>query len=399
MILNWVKNTALSIYLRPMKGITMSHSPLQMVDLKSQYNNIRDEVQQALAEVINSCQFINGDIVRTFASNLSDYLDGADVIPCANGTDALQVALMALDLEPGDEVITTPFTFVATAEVIALLRLKPVFVDIDPLTYLMDDNQLESVITDRTKVIIPVHLFGQGANMERIMKLAEAHNLYVIEDNAQAIGADYINKDGSRKKLGTIGHIGTTSFFPSKNLGAYGDGGAIFTGDEELAAKLRAIVNHGMNSQYMYERVGVNSRLDSFQAAVLNVKLKYLNTYSSARLRAANYYSEILSGIEGVLTPKVASHSTHVFHQYTIQLDSGRDAIRAGLNEVGIPTGVYYPLPLHLHTPYMGHGYKAGDFPISEGLSGKVLSLPMHSELTTEIQDFIIAELIKRINH
>jgi UDP-2-acetamido-2-deoxy-ribo-hexuluronate aminotransferase len=375
----------------------MSHSPIPMVDLKTQFDPIKDEILDAFHKILETSQFINGQIVRDFSSNLSEYLGGSEVIPCANGTDALQVALMALDLEPGDEVITTPFTFVATAEVIALLRLKPVFVDVNPCTFAINEYQIEAAITDRTKVIIPVHLFGQAAPMEAIMAIAEKHQLKVIEDNAQAIGAEYLFKDGSRRKLGTIGHIGTTSFFPSKNLGAYGDAGAVFTSDEDLAVKMRQIVNHGMNAQYLYEEIGVNSRLDSFQAAVLNIKLKHLDSYNESRRQAADYYTANLKDIPGITCPKIAAYSTHVFHQYTILLEERRDEVRKGLMEAGIPSGVYYPRPLHLHRPYGAYGFKEGDFPVAESLSTKVLSLPMHSELTPEIQDRILQALKKQL--
>lgn len=375
----------------------MSVPQIAMVDLKTQYDHIQDEIQQAFREILETSQFINGKVVKTFTDNLSKYLGGPEVIPCANGTDALQIALMALDLKPGDEVITSPFTFVATAEVIALLQLKPVFVDVDPDNFVLDPSKLEAAITERSRVIIPVHLFGQAAPMEQIMSIASKHNLFVVEDNAQAIGANYLFADGHVKKLGTIGHIGTTSFFPSKNLGAYGDAGAIFTHDPELAQKMRSIVNHGMNLQYQYDRVGVNSRLDSLQAAVLDVKLRHLDQYNNARLDAANYYSSKLRAIDGITCPTIAPYSSHVFHQYTLKLENNRDAVRAGLSEKGIPSGVYYPKPLHLHAPYQKYGYQEGDMPVSEMLSGQVLSLPMHSELNSHIQDHIIRQLINLI--
>lgn len=369
-----------------------------MVDLKTQYDHIHTEIQEAFQEILDTSQFVNGQVVKRFTANLSEYLGGAHVIPCANGTDAIQIALMALDLKPGDEVITTPFTFVATAEVIALLQLKPVFVDVDPDTFVLNPDKLGEVLTDRSRVIIPVHLFGQAAPMEPIMEFASANDLFVIEDNAQAIGAAYTFSDGRQEMLGTIGHIGTTSFFPSKNLGAYGDAGAIFSRDESLATKMRSVVNHGMNQQYQYERIGVNSRLDSFQAAVLDIKLRKLDTYNKARREAAEYYSSKLEGVDGVICPKTADYSTHVFHQYTLRLTSAdRDGVRAALGEAGIPSGVYYPKPLHLHAPYQAYGYQEGDFPVSEQLSREVLSLPMHSELTPEVQDYIISVLLKNL--
>lgn len=368
-----------------------------MVDLKSQYDHIQEEIHQAFTEILETSQFVNGPAVKRFTANLSTYLDDAKVIPCANGTDAIQIALMALGLKPGDEVITTPFTFVATAEVIALLQLKPVFVDVDPDYFVINPDLLETAITEKTKAIIPVHLFGQASPMEEIMQIANRHNLFVIEDNAQAIGSTYKFSDGRAVKSGTIGHIGTTSFFPSKNLGAYGDAGAIFTNDPALEAIMRSIVNHGMNTQYLYDRVGVNSRLDSLQAAVLDIKLKRLDTYNNSRQAAATYYTSKLEGVAGITCPKIAPYSDHVFHQYTLKLDANRDAVRQGLSEKGIPSGVYYPKPLHLHAPYQEAGYVAGDFPVSEQLSKQVISLPMHSELTPETQDYIIGEILNLI--
>ena len=365
---------------------------IQMVDLQSQYQGIKDEVGQAINEILNSCQFINGTAVKEFEKNLSEYLAVKHVIPCANGTDALQIALMALGLEPGDEVITTPFTFVATAEVIALLRLKPVFVDVHPDTFNMDETKLEALITDRTKCIIPVHLFGQCCNMEAIMQIAKDRNTYVVEDNAQAIGADYHFSDGSIQKAGTIGHIGTTSFFPSKNLGCYGDGGALFTNDDELGEKIRMIANHGSRERYYHDEIGVNSRLDSMQAAVLDIKLKRLDQYGLARQNAAKFYTDQLN-LSGVQAPVIAPFSTHVFHQYTLIIENDRDQVREMLTAKGIPTGVYYPVPLHLQKAYTGDGYKLGDFPVSEDLARKVLSLPMHTELNDDIQSYITNEI------
>ncbi len=363
-----------------------------MVDLQTQYQRIKAEVDQGIGDVLNSCQFINGTAVKEFTKNLKTYLGAKHVIPCGNGTDALQIALMALDLQPGDEVITTPFTFVATAEVIALLKLKPVFVDVHADTFNMDETKLEAVITARTKCIIPVHLFGQCCNMEKIMQIAAAHQLYVVEDNAQAIGADYHYSDGRVCKSGTMGHIGTTSFFPSKNLGCYGDGGAIFTQDDVLGKKIQVIANHGSSVRYYHDEIGVNSRLDSVQAAVLDVKLKHLDDYGRARKKGADFYNTHLD-LPGIQTPVIAPFSTHVFHQYTLIIENDRDQVKDHLTEKGIPTGVYYPVPLHLQKAYRGDGYKMGDFPVSEDLARKVLSLPMHTELNEEIQHYIIDEI------
>jgi UDP-2-acetamido-2-deoxy-ribo-hexuluronate aminotransferase len=370
-------------------------SPVPMVDLQGQYKKLKPELDKAFQEVLDSCYFINGPIVHQFADNLASYLDVKHVIPCANGTDALQIALMALELKPGDEVITTPFTFVATAEVIALLGLKPVFVDVNPCTFAINEYQIEQAITERTRCIIPVHLFGQAANMQAIMEIADRHGLMVVEDNAQAIGADYIYPDGSRKKLGTIGQIGCTSFFPSKNLGAYGDGGALFTNDDDLAADLKMIVNHGMKRRYYHDAIGVNSRLDSLQAVVLNAKLPHLDTYNEARREAAQRYSEALQAVPGITVPKIASYSTHVFHQYTLLIDQKRDQVKASLDEAKIASGVYYPVPLHIQDAYRHYGYQKGDMPVSESLAQKVLSLPMHTELTPEVQDYIVDHVKK----
>ncbi|OFY47390.1 MAG: transcriptional regulator [Bacteroidetes bacterium GWF2_41_31] len=356
-----------------------------MVDLVGQYKKIKPEVDEAIFEVISNASFINGPAVQKFQKNLESYLGVKHVIPCANGTDALQVALMALDLKPGDEVITTSFTFIATAEVIALLQLTPVLVDVDPETYNIDPRAIEDAITSKTKAIIPVHLFGQCADMSAIMEIAKSHHLFVIEDNAQAIGAEFTCKDGTVKKAGTIGDIGCTSFFPSKNLGAYGDGGAIFTNNDELAAKMRVIVNHGMTVRYYHDLVGVNSRLDSIQAAILNIKLGHLDEYGAARLKAANYYNEAFSKTDKIAYPKTASFTTHVFHQYTLVLNGvDRDALMKHLNDKGIACAVYYPVPLHMQKAYLDPRYKEGDFPVTEQLSKTVMSLPIHTELTEE---------------
>jgi len=343
---------------------------------------------------LDSCYFIGGGPIKTFAQNLADFLGVKHVIPCGNGTDALQIALMALDLKPGDEVITTPFTFVATAEVIALLQLKPVFVDVDYETFNINARLIEDAITERTKCIIPVHLFGQSCNMEAIMKIAQNHGIPIVEDNAQAIGADFQYSNGTVHKAGTIGHIGCTSFFPSKNLGAYGDGGAIFTNDDALATKIRLICNHGSKVRYYHDEIGVNSRLDTMQAAVLNVKLKYLKDYCAARQKAADFYNKQLIGESNVITPVEAKYSTHVYHQYTLKLPNiDRDKVVKNLKENGVASGVYYPIPLHLQNAYKQYGFNQGDFPISEKLAQEVLSLPMHTELTEELQIIILNHL------
>ncbi len=372
---------------------------LQMVDLHSQYLNIKAEIDSAIQEVIDSCAFINGPAVRNFQEDLEKYLGVKHVIPCANGTDALQVAMMALGLKPGDEVITTSFTFIATAEVIALLKLTPVLVDVDPQTYNIDLKSIEKAITPKTKALVPVHLFGQTAPMEEIMAIAKKHNLFVIEDNCQAIGADYIFGDGTRKKAGTIGHVGCTSFFPSKNLGCYGDGGAIFTDDDELAKELRIIVNHGMVVRYYHDKIGVNSRLDSIQAAVLKIKLKHLDEYASKRRAAADFYDKAFAGNPKLITPGRYSKSTHVFHQYTlVTKDLDRQALIDHLTAKGVPAMIYYPVPLHLQKAYIDPRYKAGDFPVTEALSNTVFSLPMHTELDEEQLQFITSAVLEFVN-
>ncbi|MEM6347521.1 MAG: DegT/DnrJ/EryC1/StrS family aminotransferase [Bacteroidota bacterium] len=373
---------------------------IQMVDTITQYQKIQQEVDNAVLEVIRSGQFINGPVVKGFRDHLAEYLDVAHALSCANGTDALQIALMALDLQAGDEVITASFTYVATVEVIALLRLKPVFVEVDPDTFNLSIEAVEAAITDKTRAILPVHLFGQAADMGPIMELANKHGIYVVEDTAQAIGSDYTFPNGNKMKTGTIGHIGTTSFYPSKNLGAYGDGGAIFTRDAELAEVLWSICNHGSERRYYHDRVGVNSRLDAIQAAILDVKLKHLDTYTKARRKAAALYDEMLGDIEGVEVPFRADYAQHVFHQYTLKIAGGRDkrdALKAKLDAAGIPNMIYYPVPLHLQKAYRGYGYKEGDFPISEQLSEQVLSLPMHSELDETQQSYIVEHLKKFI--
>ncbi|HLS31784.1 MAG TPA: DegT/DnrJ/EryC1/StrS family aminotransferase [Flavobacteriaceae bacterium] len=365
---------------------------IQMVDLKGQYKKIKDQIDSSFAEIMDSTAFINGPAVHQFQKNLEEYLNVKHVIPCANGTDALQVAMMGLDLKPGDEVITADFTFAATVEVIALLRLTPVLVDVDPDTFNIDIDSIKKAITPKTKAIVPVHLFGQAANMDEIMKIAKEHDLYVIEDSAQATGADYTFKDGRIKKAGTIGHIGATSFFPSKNLGCYGDGGALFTDDDELAHTIRGIVNHGMYERYYHDVVGVNSRLDSFQAAVLNAKLPKLDSYNKSRRAAARKYSEAFEDNENIATPVISGEgeNTHVFHQYTLKILNGkRDALAKHLQEKNIPHGIYYPVPLHLQKAYKDERYKEEDFKVTNQLCKEVISLPMHTELEEDQIEFI----------
>ncbi|MBN2663778.1 MAG: DegT/DnrJ/EryC1/StrS family aminotransferase [Bacteroidales bacterium] len=364
---------------------------IQMVDLKGQYLKIKEEVDAEISKVIENTAFINGPKVKEFAQNLADYLNVKHVIPCANGTDALQIALMSLDLNPGDEVIVPAFTYVATAEVIGLLGLTPVLVDVEADTFNIKIDELETAITGKTKVIVPVHLFGQCANMEDIMLFADKHNLFVIEDNAQAIGADYTFSDGRVQKSGTIGTIGCTSFFPSKNLGCYGDGGAIFTNDDELGQKIRMIANHGQNKKYFHKFIGVNSRLDTIQAAILDVKLKHLDGYGKARFDAAMYYSENLKDIEGVTVPVLSEFSSHVFHQYTIIVENGkRDELQNFLNEKEIPANIYYPLPLNEQEAFKNISKVKGNLKNTQILCNSVLSLPIHTELTKEQQNLII---------
>ncbi|NER18862.1 DegT/DnrJ/EryC1/StrS family aminotransferase [Spongiivirga citrea] len=374
---------------------------IQMVDLQGQYQDIKERVDASIMEVINSAAFINGPEVHAFQKELEDYLNVKHVIPCANGTDALQIAMMGLDLEQGDEVITADFTFAATVEVIALLKLTPVLVDVDPVNFNIDLEALENAITPKTKAIVPVHLFGQVVNMEAIMEIAEKHNLYVIEDTAQGIGADYTYKDGSKKKAGTIGHVGATSFFPSKNLGCYGDGGAIFTNDDKLAHTIRGIVNHGMYTRYYHDVVGVNSRLDSIQAAVLRAKLPKLDDYNKGRQDAARKYTAAFADSDKIITPFICENcDCHVFHQYTLRLkDVDRDALVQHLNEKGIPCGVYYPVPLHSQKAYADSRYNEADFKITNQLVKEVISLPMHTELDDEQIDFITNTILNFINN
>ena len=362
-----------------------------MVDLAGQYKPIANQISKALANVIDTTSFINGPAVSSFQKNLENYLDIKHVIPCANGTDALQLALMSLGLNSGDEIITVDFTFASTVEVIALLGLTPVLVDVDSESFNINLNSLEKAITKKTKVIIPVHLFGQVANMDEIMKIAKKYNLVVIEDTAQAIGANYKFLDGTKKKAGTIGEIGTTSFFPSKNLGAYGDGGAVFTNDDDLAHKIRGMANHGMYKRYYHDTVGINSRLDSIQAAILDIKLKRLDSYNNLRKKFASKYTEFLNNNSKILTPKViGDEDSHVFHQYTIILkDTNRDELVKYLNENNIPCGVYYPIPLHKQKAYQSIRFKEEDFSITNWLTKSVISLPMHTELDDDQIEYI----------
>jgi len=381
---------------------------IQMVDLKGQYKHIKEQVDSSILNVIETTAFVNGPEVHAFQKELEEYLDVKHVIPCANGTDALQIAMMALDLKLGDEVITADFTFAATVEVIALLKLTPVLVDVNPINFNIDIEAIKKAITPKTKAIVPVHLFGLATNMDEIMAIAKEHNLYVIEDNAQGIGADYTSKDDSKKKTGTIGHVASTSFFPSKNLGCYGDGGAIFTNDDDLAHTIRSIVNHGMYERYHHDVVGVNSRLDSIQAAVLRAKLPNLDTYNTARKKAAKKYTDAFKNHKNIFTPtgcgtcsetNFAVCNCHVFHQYTLKVvDTDRDALVKHLNEKGIPCGVYYPIPLHLQKAYKDVRYKEEDFTVTNQLVKEVISLPMHTELDDEQIDFITKTVIDFIN-
>lgn len=378
-----------------------------MVDLKGQYEVIKDTVNNSVIEVIESTAFINGPKVHEFQKNLERYLGVKHVIPCANGTDALQIAMMGLGLKPGDEVITADFTFAATVEVIALLGLTPVLVDVNPETFNIDVQAIKKAITPKTKAIVPVHLFGQCANMDAIMAIANEHNLYVIEDNAQAIGATYTSSDGTKHKAGTIGHVASTSFFPSKNLGCYGDGGAIFTNDGDLAHRLRGIVNHGMYRRYYHDVVGVNSRLDSIQAAILNTKLQYLDQYNKARQNAAIKYNEAFKNEANIITPVAnkacqgicSSCDCHVFHQYTLKVKNiNRDDLVQFLNDNNIPCGVYYPVPLHKQKAYEDKRYNEDDFKVTNQLIKEVISLPMHTELDDEQINYITSKIITFIN-
>ena len=371
---------------------------IEMVDLHTQYERIREDIDAGIREVIETTAFVKGKKVADFQAHLEAYTGAKHVINVGNGTDALQIALMGLGLKAGDEVITPTFTFIATAEVVALLGLTPVVVDVDWNTMNMDIESVRRAITPRTKAIVPVHLFGQCANMEAIMQLAKEHNLYVVEDACQAIGAKYTFSNGETKQAGTMGHIGCTSFFPSKNLGCYGDGGAIFTNDDELAAKMRAVANHGMVVRYHHDMIGVNSRLDSIQAAVLDAKLPHLDAYIAARQKAAAYYDEAFGKNDKLLIPGREPNSTHVFHQYTLRVvGADRDALREGLAERGIPAMKYYPVPLHQKKAYLDPRYKDGDFPVAEKLAACVLSLPMHTELDNEQLEYITKNVLELI--
>lgn len=372
---------------------------IQMVDLQGQYQKIKDVVNTSFEEILNSSAYINGPYVKEFQSDLEKYLNVKHAIPCANGTDALQIAMMALGLKPGDEVITVDFTFAASVEVIGLLRLTPVLVDVEVDTFNMNIEALKRSITPKTKAIVPVHLFGQCANMEAILEIAKEHDLFVIEDNAQAIGANYTFSDGTVKKAGTIGHVGTTSFFPSKNLGCYGDGGAIFTDNDNLAHKLRGIVNHGMYKRYYHDVVGVNSRLDSLQAAVLKAKLPYLDSYCNTRKKAAEFYSNAFKDHPNIITPKISKFSTHVFHQYTLRItNQRRDELHKYLIDKNVPNAIYYPVPLHAQKAYKNSRYNEKDFTGTNQLVNEVISLPMHTELDAEQLNFISQAVLTFLN-
>jgi UDP-2-acetamido-2-deoxy-ribo-hexuluronate aminotransferase len=373
--------------------------PIQMVDLKRQYTKIKSEVDSAIQEVIDNAAFINGKAVTDLAAALSTYTGSKHTIPCANGTDALQIAMMALDLQPGDEVITPSFTYVATTEVVALLKLTPVFVEVDPKTFCLDPAAVEKAITPKTRAIVPVHLYGQAAPMKEIMELAARHKLHIIEDNAQAIGSSYRYPDGATKKTGSIGTIGTTSFFPSKNLGCYGDGGAIFTDDDALAGRLKMIANHGQSRRYYHDLVGCNSRLDSIQAAVLNVKLKKLDEYIAARRRAADYYDKAFGAHPKIKTPFRAPYSHHVFHQYTLILENtDRDGLNEFLATKSIPSMIYYPVPAHRQQMFAASGGGNYHLPITDWLTERVISLPMHTELDDDQLQTISAAVLEYVN-
>lgn len=373
--------------------------PLQMVDTKTQYYRIKAEVDAAVLAVMESSMFIGGKAVNDFTDNLAKYNGSKHVIPCANGTDALQIAMMALDLQPGDEVITPSFTYIATVEAAAILKLQPVFVEVDKQTFCMDAEAIEKAITPKTKAIVPVHLYGQAAEMEKIMAIAAKHNLYVIEDNAQAIGCDYTFSDGTVKKTGSIGDIGCTSFYPSKNLGAFGDGGAIFTNDDSLAVKLKMIASHGQSKRYYHDVVGCNSRLDAIQAAILDIKLKHLDEYIAARKKAADYYDRAFAGNGSIITPYRSAYSNHVFHQYTLILNNvNRDALHNYLTENTVPSMIYYPVPCHKQQMFDAFGGSGFNLPVTDWLTERVISLPMHTELEQEQQDFIIAKVLEFAN-
>jgi UDP-2-acetamido-2-deoxy-ribo-hexuluronate aminotransferase len=373
--------------------------PLQMVDTRTQYQKIKTEVDAAVIAVMESSMFIGGKVVSDFANNLGQYHGSKHCISCANGTDALQIAMMALGLEPGDEVITPSFTYIATVEVAALLRIKPIFVEVDPKTFCMDPAAIEKAITPKTKAIVPVHLYGQAADMEKIMAIANKHNLFVIEDNAQAIGSDYTFSDGSTKKTGSIGHIGCTSFYPSKNLGAFGDGGAMFTNDDALADQLKMIASHGQSKRYYHDVVGCNSRLDAMQAAILDIKLKHLDEYIAARRKAADYYDAAFANNEKIKTPYRDSNNTHVFHQYTLILENvDRDALNQYLADNGVPSMIYYPVPAHRQKMFDAFGGSDYVLPVTDWLTERVISLPIHTELDEEQQAFIVKHVLDFVN-
>jgi UDP-2-acetamido-2-deoxy-ribo-hexuluronate aminotransferase len=372
---------------------------IQMVDTKTQYRKIKGEVDAAVIAVMESSRFIGGTVVTTFASNIAKYHNSKHVIPCANGTDALQIAMMALGLKAGDEVITPSFTYIATVEVAALLGIKPIFVEVDKQTFCMDASVIEKAITPKTKAIVPVHLYGHAADMETIMAIAKKYNLFVIEDNAQGIGNDFIFSDGTKKKTGSIGHIGCTSFYPSKNLGAFGDGGAIFTDDDALAEQLKMIASHGQSKQYYHDVVGCNSRLDAMQAAILDIKLKHLDEYIDARRKAADYYDAAFAGYEKITVPYRAANNNHVFHQYTLTLNGvDRDDLNKHLAENNIPSMIYYPVPAHKQKMFDAFGGSDYHLEITDWLTERVISLPMHTELEKEQQDFIIKEVLNFVN-
>lgn len=372
---------------------------LQMVDTKTQYQKIKREVDEAVLGVLESSVFIGGKVLNDFVEHLAKYNGSKHVIPCANGTDALQIAMMALDLKPGDEVITPSFTYIATVEAAAVLGIKPVFVEVDKQTFCMDIAAIEKAITPKTKAIVPVHLYGQAADMEAIMAIAKQHNLFVVEDNAQAIGCDYTFADGSVKKTGSIGHIGTTSFYPSKNLGAYGDGGAIFTDDDTLAAKLKMIAHHGQSKRYYHDVVGCNSRLDAVQAAILDIKLKHLDEYIGARRKAADYYDKAFANNAKITTPYRAANNKHVFHQYTLTLEGvDRDALHNFLAENGVPSMIYYPVPCHKQKMFDAFGGSGYTLPLTDWLTERVISLPMHTEMEEEQQAFIVNKVLEFVN-
>ena len=389
--------------LQPLKKTNIMR-PLQMVDTKTQYHKIKTEVDAAVLQVLESSMFIGGKVVTDFGNNLATYNGSKHVIPCANGTDALQIAMMALDLQPGDEIITPSFTYIATVETAALLKLQPVFVEVNAKTFCIDPAAIEAAITPKTKAIVPVHLYGHAADMESIMDIAKRHNLFVIEDNAQGIGCDYTFSNGTVKKTGAIGHIGCTSFYPSKNLGAYGDGGAIFTDDAALANKLKMIASHGQNIRYYHELVGCNSRLDAVQAAILDIKLRHLDTYNNARRKAADFYDKGFANNPTITTPYRAANSKHVFHQYTLILQNDaspaafRDGLCTYLAQAGIPSMIYYPVPSHKQKMFEAFGGANYQLPITDWLTDRVISLPIHTELDEEQQQFIIDKVLSYTN-